>query len=321
MRQFWTAMIVMVFAGGVWAQAEDQSGASPDSRMERAGTAAVNDADANSNASAEQPAAQTPLDVNLSGADLNVTVVGDRLVITGVKSDVDQVENFIDLISRDVPEKETRVVHLKNRNAQAIAQVIEKAAREMAPSDQPEQAVTVATVASNILLMTGPSARLDELGGIVEQLDQVDDVLPKVQTMTYPLKHIKAAQAKTKLEELINAIRQKQGEDPANQITVMALDASNSLYVIAPETEHEKIAKLIEEIDIEPVEGYGDLKLAYFPLINSKADKLADVLNDLFQTAQGQEELAETIRRIRMVKSVPGPNGEFEELPPINLER
>jgi len=321
MRQFWTAMIVMVFAGGVWAQAEDQSGASPDSRMERAGTAAVNDADANSNASAEQPAAQMPLDVNLSGADLNVTVVGDRLVITGVKSDVDQVENFIDLISRDVPEKETRVVHLKNRNAQAIAQVIEKAAREMAPSDQPEQAVTVATVASNILLMTGPSARLDELGGIVEQLDQVDDVLPKVQTMTYPLKHIKAAQAKTKLEELINAIRQKQGEDPANQITVMALDASNSLYVIAPETEHEKIAKLIEEIDIEPVEGYGDLKLAYFPLINSKADKMADVLNDLFQTAQGQEELAETIRRIRMVKNVPGPNGEFEELPPINLER
>lgn len=320
MKYFWTAMIVLGLCGYARAQMQDE----PSDPSPAAQSAPEDDANADTSgaaAPAPNPLASLPMDVNLSGADVSVTVVGDRLVITGVESDVTQIEDIIGLIARDVPEKESRVVRLKNRNAQAIAQVVDKAAKDMQPNALPEQSVTIATVSSNILLMTGPKTRLDLLVPIVEQLDQVSDVLPEIETITYPLQHIKATQAKTKLEELVNAIRQKQGEDPATQITIMALDASNALYVIAPETEHEKISKLISEIDIEPVAGYGDLKLAYFPLLNSEATKLADVLNDLFQTAEGQQEVAETIRRIRMVKATPGPDGELQELPPINLER
>ena len=79
--------------------------------------------------------------------------------------------------------------------------------------------------------------------------------------------------------------------DPATKIEIVPLEASNSLLIVAPTDEHEKIAALLSEIDVEPVKGFGDLQLAYFPLVNSDVTKLADVLNELLTTAQGGEEI------------------------------
>jgi len=309
MKQLWTSAWLLAFAVSAFAQTD--AGAPPTDGQP---------VDADTSGMAAAPSA--PMEVNLSGAEVGIQVVGDRLVITGAASDVAVLEELIAKLDRDIPAKDYRVVRLQNRNAQEMAQVVQKAAAEMLGREpRPEEVVTVQTISSNILLITGPQARLDGLVPLVEHIDLIDPGLPDVETITYQLEHIKAAEAKVKLEELITALRQRQGEDPATQITIMALDASNALYIVAPKTEHEKIAKLLSEIDVEPIAGYGDLKLVYFPLLNSDAAKLAEVLNQLFQTAEGAEEAAETIRRIRMVKSKPGEEGPLEELPPINLER
>jgi len=317
MSKLAAAILVLALANGAWAQTDNPPADSP--APVRAADAAPADANTVGPDTAQPP---VPLEVNLSGAEIGVQVVGDSVIFTGPESDIAILEELVAQLDRDIKPKDFRVVRLENRNAQEIAQVVQEAVRKMKGREpRPEEEITVSTISSNILLITGPSLDLDTVSGLIQQLDQIDSGLPTFETITYQLKHIKANQAKAKLEELITALRQRQGEDPANQITIMALDASNSLYIFAPKPEHEKIAKMLAEIDIEPVAGYGDLKLVYFPLINSQATKLAEVLNSLFQTAEGAEEAAETIRRIRMVKSKPGQDGPLEELPPINLER
>ena len=264
--------------------------------------------------------AGSPLDVSLSGADLQVEVVGDAIIVTGVEGDLQVLEALVDRLDRDIPPVSFRVVRLQNKNAQEVAQAVQQAMEKLLTHEaRPGETVTVTTISNNVLLITGPEGRLKDAERMVGFLDSVEPSLPEVEMLRYKLSHIKAAEAKTKLEELIDALRSRQGDDPANQINITANDASNSLLVMAPKTEHEKIRKLIAEIDMEPVKGFGDLKLAYFPLVNSDVGKLAEVLNDLFASATAAEDVTETIRRLRMVQS--DLEGNLTELPPINLER
>ena len=263
-----------------------------------------------------------PLSVDLSGAEVDVQVVGDSVIVRGVQGDLAVLKALMERLDREIPRRSYRVIRLQNKNAQEMAQLVQGFARSITGRElRPEETIEAQTISNNIILIIGPDARLDEVAKLVQVVDDRLPTLPPIYDLTYQLQHIKAAEAAEKLEELITALRQLQGEDRATQITITPLEAANALFIIAPEPEHEKIRKLISQIDIEPAEGFGDLKLAYFPLLNSKADTLAGVLNDLFATAEGAEAAKETIRRIRMVKSEPGPDGKLIELPPINLER
>lgn len=264
--------------------------------------------------------ADEPLDVSLSGAEVQVEVVGDAIIITAQDGDLTVVEELANRLDRDIPPLDFRVIRLQNKNAQDVATAVQQAMEKLLPRDpRPEETVTVTTISNNVLLMTGPEGRLKDAERMVEFLDAVEPSLPEVEMLKYELSNIKAAEAKTKLQELINALRARQGEDPASEINITAIDASNSLLVMAPKTEHEKIRQLIAEVDIAPVQGFGDLQLVYFPLVNSDVTKLSEVLNDLLTSAESAEDVTETIRRLRMVKS--DLEGNLQELPPINLER
>ncbi len=272
----------------------------------------------NADAGSER-ASKDPVDLNLSGADVKVEVVGDNVVITAVEGDLDIIEELMNRLDGEYQPQGYRVIKLQSKNAQNIASVVQQAATKLNPSQRPDEEINVQTIASNILLVTGPEAELDRVERIVAQLDEQDSGLPNFDSVTYELKHIKAIEAAPKLEELVNALRQKQGEDPASQITITPLDASNSLFVIAPLTEHEKIRELINRLDVEPMKGFGDLTLVHFPLLNSKATGMVDVLDSLLKTADTSDAVQETIRRLRMIQATP--DGKQVELPVLNLER
>lgn len=292
----------------VAAQTPDQPAQQPSTQADQAETA---------------PAPAEPLEVTLSGAPIEVEVVGDTVIMTGVEEDLAALQALIDQLDRDVKPKSYEVITIQNKNAQEVAQVVEQTLSAMitTPQPRPEETVTIRTISNNIIIATGPESKLEIVKNLIQQIDQVSPGLPEIESLTYELKHLKAAEAKTKLEELINKLRAMQGEARETEITIVPLEASNSLMIVAPKMEHDKIRQLLGQIDVEPTPGFGDLKLAYFPLLNSNVNQLATVLNDLFATAEGAEAATETIRRIRMVKSEPGPDGKLIELPPINLER
>ncbi len=261
-----------------------------------------------------------PVDLNLSGADIKVEVVGDNVVITAVEGDLDIVEELMNRLDGEYQPQGYRVIPLESKNAQNIATVVQQAASKLlGPSPRPDEEISVQTIGSNLLLVTGPDSSLEQIELMVKQLDEQDSGLPDFDSETYELKHIKAIEAAPKLEELVNALRQRQGEDPGSKITITPLDASNSLFVIAPKTEHEKIQELINRLDVEPMKGFGDLTLVHFPLLNSKAAGMVDVLDSLLKTADTSDAVQETIRRLRMIKT--SPSGKQTELPVLNLER
>jgi len=310
------------------AQAADGSAGKSDQQQDKSSDPAnAEDADQTGNAEGEdggaapaKPAVGEPLEVNLSGADLRVDVVGDSVIVSGVGPDLEIVQALVTQLDDEIPPLAYRVITLKNKNAQDVAEVVQKVMQEMLPREpRPEESVNVNTISSNILIVTGPESRLEMVERIVARIDQVKEVLPDFESMTFRLEHVKAVEAAAKLQTLIDALRVQIGEDRANQITIEPVPASNSLLIIAPTAEREKIGQLIREIDVEAEQGFGDLKLAFFPLLNSDAGALAEVLNELLTAADGAEAVAETIRRIRMIRS--GVDGELEELPPINLER
>ncbi len=260
------------------------------------------------------------MDLNLSGAEIKVEVVGDNVVIYGLEDDLDIVEELMNRLDGEYQPQGYRVLKLQSKNAQNIASVVQQAATKLrGPSPRPDEEIAVQTIANNILLVTGPESSLDQIETLVKLLDEQDSGLPDFDSETYELKHIKAIEAAPKLEELVNALRQKQGEDPASKITITPLDASNSLFVIAPKTEHEKIRELINRLDVEPMKGFGDLTLVHFPLLNSKATGMVDVLDSLLKTADTSDAVKETIRRLRMIKA--SPDGTQVELPVLDLER
>ncbi len=295
-------------------QADDSERNENDARDENANPNEADDDRASDRAPME------PVDLNLSGADIKVEVVGDNVVITAVEGDLEIVEELMNRLDGEYQPQGYRVIKLQSKNAQNIASVVQQAASKLlGPSPRPDEDISVQTIASNILLVTGPESSLEQIEIMVKQLDEQDSGLPDFDSETYALKHIKAIEAAPKLEELVNALRQRQGEDPASKITITPLDASNSLFVIAPKTEHDKIQELINRLDVEPMKGFGDLTLVHFPLLNSKAAGMVDVLDSLLKTAETSDTLKETIRRLRMIKA--SPDGTQVELPVLNLER
>jgi type II secretion system protein D len=89
--------------------------------------------------------------------------------------------------------------------------------------------------------------------------------------------------------------------------------------VLAPETEREKIQLLLNELDVEPVKGWGEVKLVLFPLLHSKANEMADVVTELLESKKGREDAEEVISRLQISKALP--TGEIIDLPSIDLER
>ncbi|MFQ5473110.1 MAG: secretin N-terminal domain-containing protein [Dehalococcoidia bacterium] len=151
-------------------------------------------------------------------------------------------------------------------------------------------------------------------------MDDTKEELPELEQLVFPIQHRKAAAVADQLKDIIKKMTEKQGRTGARaEIQIIPNSADNSIMVLAPETQRDKIRRLIETIDVEPVKGWSELKLTLFPLLHSKAAEMATVITDLLQTQQDREAAEEVIHRLQISKALP--DGEIVELPPIDLQK
>ncbi|MCH7700861.1 MAG: hypothetical protein IID37_04165, partial [Planctomycetes bacterium] len=117
----------------------------------------------------------------------------------------------------------------------------------------------------------------------------------------------------------IDRLRASQGQRTGDY-DILPNDANNTILVIGVETsQRDLIQKLLDAIDVEVAEDYGALKLVMFPLLNADATKLGDVITEMMVTPEGRGGVADTIRKLTMLKK--GPDGSMEESPPLDLEK
>lgn len=262
-------------------------------------------------------------ELNLSGAEIKVETIGsDTVILSGPAEDLAALQAFIEMLDAEIPAKGMEMVILEKRDANEVARALQQAVNAMTDIGQdrrPEDRVDIIAASSSILLISAPETRMEQIVRIAKALDAAPDTIPDKEPMVFQVKNRKAAEAATKLKEVIDRLRASQGQRPGDY-DILPNDANNTILVIGIETtQRDLIQQLLDAIDVEVAEGYGALKLVMFPLLNADATKLGGVITDMLVTPEGQRGASETIRRLSMLKK--GPDGSMEEIPPLDLEK
>ena len=262
----------------------------------------------------------------LIGADVDVEFIGGQVILKGPEEAVIALELLIKALDREVEQKVLRVVQVTERDAKEIARTVQEAIRDATrtPTQRPEDEVTITALSSTVLLVAALPRDIDWVIDVIKQVDAVPPELGEIQKMTFQVKHRRASDVAADLEEIIQRLLAARGERlDQSKIQIIPNNANNTVMVIAPTTEREKIQALIDEIDVEPVKGWGEVKLTIFPLIHSKAAELSEVINNLLtstgRSQQDRQATEEVIYRLSISKA--SPTGEITELPPIDLQK
>ncbi|MFQ5462760.1 MAG: secretin N-terminal domain-containing protein [Phycisphaerae bacterium] len=255
----------------------------------------------------------------LIGAEVAVEVVGDQIFLTGPQDAVKTLELLIRALDETGEEKVLELVKVEKRDANEIASTIEPVLKELLfrPNQEPEDEVSVRALSPRLLIVSAIPGDLDFVVSIIEQVDEEEDGIVDFEQLIFPIKYRKAAEVATQLGEILQTINAKSGS--TDDIQIIPNSANNSIMVIAPEEDRPRIQKLIDELDVEPVEGFSELKLTIFPLLHSKANDLAEVVTSLLAASESEADVKETILRLQISKALP--TGGYEELPEIDLAK
>jgi type II secretion system protein D len=260
----------------------------------------------------------------LIGAEVEVEMVGDQMILQGPDEAVATLELLIRLLdeSREGERKQLEIVVVEKRDANEIARTLEPAMREVLfePNQRPEDEVTITALSPSVILVGALPKHIDFVIEVIHQVDDQEEGIADFERLVFPIKHRKAADVAKQLTEIVQKINARRGQTGAQaEIQVIPNNANNSIIVIAPEEERPRFQQLIDELDVEPVKGWGEVKLTLFPLLHSKANDLADTINELLASQQQREAAEEVIQRLSISKALP--SGEIIDLPPIDLQR
>ena len=257
----------------------------------------------------------------LFGAEIQLEFVDDTVVITGPEDQVKTFELFLRTLDETGEEKVLELVRVERRDANELAQTIEPVLQEMTtkPNRPDEDEISIKALSSTLLIVSALPGDLDLVLETIELADE-DDGFGKFEQLVFPIKYRKASEVGEELKEILQKLKERKGESGTKAETqVIPNNANNSLLVIAPESERQTIQNLINEIDVEPVEGFSELKLTIFPLRHSRANDLADVVTSLLEEGETNDNVKETILRLQISKALP--DGTYEELPEIDLAK
>ena len=203
-----------------------------------------------------------------------------------------------------------QVVPLQHVSAAELQKIIEPFV--------PEGSSLRAAVARNLLILSGPKYRIDELLATVRTFD-----VDWLKGMSFAMFKLQYADAATLVEEL-EAIINGDGPTPlAGIVRVLPIERLNSVLVITHQPDHiAQIGAIIEQFDWG-VEGSGGRRLYVYALENGKAENIATVLQEIFgqiqydpfsDSASGSDSAANVFRSADSVSRPPPSPGNMNPL-------
>jgi general secretion pathway protein D len=204
-----------------------------------------------------------------------------------------------------------QVVPLQHVSAAELQKIIEPFV--------PDGSSLRADVARNLLILSGPRYRIDELLATVRTFD-----VDWLKGMSFAMFKLQYADAATLVEEL-EAIIDGDGPTPlAGIVRVLPIERLNSVLVITHQPDHiAQIRAIIEQFDWG-VEGSGGRRLYVYALENGKAENIATVLQEVFgqtqydpfyDSASGSDSAANVFRSAESVSRPPPQPGSMDSLP------
>jgi len=260
----------------------------------------------------------------LQGAEVTVEVVGDQVIIQGPDEAVATLELLIRGLDREWEPKVLEVVTVTERDANEIARTVQESFNKATgtPNRRKEDEVAITALSSNILLVAALPGEMDQVLDIISRVDAIPDPLGKIELMRFDVTYRKASDVAKDLEKILTQVRVSTGQKKdQGKLQIIPNNANNTITVTARETEREKIQSLINEIDVVPKRGWGEISLTIFPLLHSKAGDLQKVIQDLIKSEAkaDKDAVQEMIHRLRISKADAA--GKITDLAPIDLQR
>jgi len=140
--------------------------------------------------------------------------------------------------------------------------------------------------ARNVLILSGPQYRVDELLATIRTFDV--DWLKGMSFAMFRLQYADAATLVGELESIIDG----QGPTPLSGIVrLLPIERLNAVLVIAHRPDHiAEVQGLVEQLDWG-VEGSSGRRLYVYELENGKAENIANVLQEIFSESGGETSL------------------------------
>jgi type II secretion system protein D len=127
-------------------------------------------------------------------------------------------------------------------------------------------AVTVTRSASNAaLIVVAPSEALAVIDRLIEAVDQ-SPVVDRLEITRYPMRHARASELSSTLQELFDAQRDGPGAEDTPRARFLADERTNALLVTASRPQHAEIVRVLAAADASAESP--DLELAMIPLRN-----------------------------------------------------
>jgi general secretion pathway protein D len=138
--------------------------------------------------------------------------------------------------------------------------------------------------ARNVLILSGPRFRLEELLATVRTFD-----VDWLKGMSFAMFRLEYADAETMVEELQQIVGEGSETPLAGIVRLLPIERLNAVLVITHRPEHiAAVRALVEQFDFG-VEGSGGRRLFVYELENGKAENIASSLQMIFGTGEEQE--------------------------------
>ena len=275
----------------------------------------------------EQQALLSSVTGQLRGDVIATPIDSRRIIITGDQNDVDFIIQMLQMMEGSTPQAVIEVFSLQNAKAAVVGPAIEEIltkliAAQGGGSDRVDQFSIVAEARSNSLIVAASETNMDKIAELIDKLDV--DTMSDTRTTIVPLKHIRASEAATLLEQAIQKLNQIR-DIPANaQPTIQAVERSNAIQIVGTPADIAEIERMIEGIDVElpPEDDFTTALVTIIELKNAVAEDLADTLTELIEmeklnsTGGGGAKTNMPLLRKLILKTADG-----RELPPLDLDK
>jgi len=215
-----------------------------------------------------------------------------------VRAPAEEHARISQLISEmdQAPEALIRTYPIKNARVATVVQAVKDvfATRAAGSMGRPQRAEANAVVvtgdeAGRLVIVSAPEEKHTLVAKVIEEIDnaQGDD---QVAVKVYRLRNAEASQVASALQVTLDQAatgvarggygRTFGASAAGGQVRISADTSSNSLVVRASPDDHERIAQLIEELDVAPTEEYA---VRLIPLKNADPEAVEDILDNAFE--------------------------------------
>ncbi|MFG0252321.1 MAG: secretin N-terminal domain-containing protein, partial [Phycisphaerales bacterium JB038] len=215
---------------------------------------------------------------------IKATITPDRrsntLVISANPESFPLLERMIAELDEQpfVNPREYRVIHIKHVIARDISTTLRTLTlRRDYGSDDPPAITSQST--DNTLIISATTDQFQELEGMIAQLD-VPSTNPRI-TEFVPLKHAEAVQVREALSVFYGRYAAEATTPAAENTSIVADPATNSLVISSVEEEWPRIRELIDQLDSEEYDTSRQLRV--LALKHADAGSVAQAINAAFE--------------------------------------